>query len=243
MKEYISPHCRIQGCAGSEKCRNAVIDYDSILEDISLTAKKIEFPSYNSDVSENKILSHRLFSMSASFCPNACSRPQIADFGIIASSIVQVTDAGCTGCNACIESCREDAIRFPTPATPEIIREKCLHCGSCSSSCPSGTISVFKTGYRIFIGGMMGRHPMLAAELPHIYDRDTVIELFKICFEIYNDLFYSELRFRNMILQYPEKLPLSLREFFLTALNGESRIKSDTSKQQQTVTLSEENYK
>lgn len=89
----------------------------------------------------------------------------------------------------------------------------------------------------------MGRHPMLAAELPHIYDRDTVIELFKICFEIYNDLFYSGLRFRNMILRYPEKLPISLREIFLTALNGESRIKSDTSKQQQTVTLSEENYK
>jgi hypothetical protein len=83
---------------------------------------------------------------------------------------------------------------------------------------------------------------MLAAELPFIYDRDTVIELFKICFEIYYDLFYSELRFRNMILQYPEKLPLSLREFFLTALNGESRIKSDTSEQQWSVTLSGGNY-
>jgi sulfite reductase beta subunit-like hemoprotein len=33
-----------------------------------------------------------LFSASASFCPNACSRPQIADFGIIAASIVNITD-------------------------------------------------------------------------------------------------------------------------------------------------------
>jgi len=242
VKEYISPHCRIQGCAGSLRCRNAVIENDAILEKISLEAQKIEAYSNHSNESENKILNHRLFSTSASFCPNACSRPQIADFGIIAASIVQVTDAECTGCNACIESCREDAIRFSTPGNPEIIREKCLHCGSCSSACPSGTISAFKTGYRIFIGGMMGRHPMLAAELPFIYDRDTVIELFKICFEIYYDLFYSELRFRNMILQYPEKLPLSLREFFLTALNGESRIKSDTSEQQWSVTLSGGNY-
>lgn len=88
----------------------------------------------------------------------------------------------------------------------------------------------------------MGRHPMLASELPDIYDRDSVIELFKICFGIYNDHFYSGLRFRNMILRYPEKLPLPLRDVFLTALNGESRITSDTSKQRQTVTLSEENY-
>ncbi len=243
VKEYISAHCRIQGCAGSKRCRNAVIENDSILEKISLESKKIEASSNHSNIKESKILSHRLFSVSASFCPNACSRPQIADFGIIAASIVHVTDAGCTGCNACIESCREDAIRFPAPGNPEIIRERCLHCGSCSAVCPTGTISTLKTGYRVFIGGMMGRHPMLAAELPDIYDRDTVIELFKICFEIYNDLFYSELRFRNMILRYPEKLPLSLREIFLTALNGGSCIKSDTAEQHRIVTLSEENYK
>jgi dissimilatory sulfite reductase (desulfoviridin) alpha/beta subunit len=243
VKEYISPHCRIQGCAGSERCRNAVIENDPILEKISLEAKKIEASSNHSNVSESKILSHRLFSASASFCPNACSRPQITDFGIIAASIVNITDAGCTGCNACIESCREDAIRFKTPVNPEIIREKCLHCGSCSTACPTGTISSSKTGYRIFIGGMMGRHPMLAAELPDIYDRDSVIELFKICFGIYNDHFYSGLRFRNMILRYPEKLPLSLREIFLTALNGEFHIKSDTAEQQRSVTPSEGNYR
>lgn len=241
MKEYISPHCRIQGCAGSERCRNAVIENDPILEKISLEAKKIETSSNHSNVNESKIHSHRLFSASASFCPNACSRPQIADFGIIAASIVNITDTECSGCNACIESCSEDAIRFSTPGNPEIIAEKCLHCGSCSSACPTGTISSATTGYRIFIGGMMGRHPALAGELPYIYDRDSVIEIFKICFEIYNDLFYSGLRFRNMILRYPEKLPLSLREMFLTALNGESRIKSGTAEQQRRVTLSEEN--
>jgi len=228
VKEYISPHCRIQGCAGSEKCRNAVIENDPILEKISLEAKTIEASSNHPKVNGNKIHSHRLFSASASFCPNACSRPQIADFGIIAASIVNITDAGCTACNACIKSCREEAIRFSAPGKPEIIREKCLHCGSCSTACPSGTISASETGYRIFIGGMMGRHPALAGELPYVYDRDTVIELFKVCFGIYNDLFYSGLRFRNMILRYPEKLPLPLRELFLTSLNGESRIKSDT---------------
>lgn len=243
MKEYISAHCRIQGCAGSERCRNAVIEKDPILEEISLEAKNIELSSNKSDVSESKILSHRLFSTSASFCPNGCSRPQIADFGIIAASIVNITDARCSGCNACIESCREDAIRFSTPGNPEIIREKCLYCGSCSAVCPAGTISFAKTGYRIFIGGMMGRHPMLAAELPYIYDRDAVIELFKICFGIYNDLFNSELRFRNMILRYPEKLPPPLREIFLTALSGECRMKSDTVEQWRNVTLSEENYR
>jgi dissimilatory sulfite reductase (desulfoviridin) alpha/beta subunit len=218
VKEYISAHCRIQGCAGSERCRHAVIENDFILEEIFSEAKKIELFFNNSKGNEDKLNVHRFFSTSASFCPNACSRPQIADFGIIAASVVHITDAQCTGCNACIESCREGAIEFPAPANPVIITEKCLHCGSCSAVCPSGTIAAAKTGYRILIGGMMGRHPMFAGELPNIYDRDDVVELFKICYGIYNDLFYSEIRFRNMILRYPEKLPLSLRPIFLNAL-------------------------
>jgi dissimilatory sulfite reductase (desulfoviridin) alpha/beta subunit len=131
-----------------------------------------------------------------------------------------VTGAECTGCNACIELCREEAIRFTTLKNPEIIENKCLYCGTCSGACPSGTLSSAETGYRIFIGGMMGRHPALAGELPFIYDRESVVELFKDSFVLYNELFDSQLRFRNMVLRYPEKLPAPRREIFLTALGN-----------------------
>ena len=89
----------------------------------------------------------------------------------------------------------------------------------------------------------MGRHPALAGELPGIYDRETVIDYFKICFEIYNDLFYSGLRFRNMIARYPEKLPLHLREIFLISLNGVSGTKSNSAEQQKNIIISEEKYR
>ena len=207
--EYMSARCRIQSCAGTESCRNAVIKNTSLIEQILSETEKVKLSKKISKGNENIIPSHRFFSVSTSFCPNACSRPQIADFGIIAASIVDVTEAKCTGCNACVESCRENAIEFPTPLNPKIISERCLHCGSCASACTAGTIVSAKTGYRIFLGGRMGRHPQFAAELPDIYDRNNVIELFNVCFGIYNDLFYSGLRFRDMILRYPDKAPLS----------------------------------
>lgn len=243
MKEYISTHSRIQGCTGSERCRNAVIENTSLLEQILSEAEKIELSQNNSKEDENKIPSHHFFSASASFCSNACSRPQIADFGIIAASIVNVTEIKCTGCNACLESCRENAIEFLAPSKPEIIREKCLYCGSCASVCPTGTLESVKAGYRIFLGGRMGRHPQLAVELPYIYDRDNVIELFKVCFGIYNDLFYLELRFIEMISRYPEKVPLSLRDMFITAPRGESLIKSNTVESFRSDIISEKNYR
>jgi dissimilatory sulfite reductase (desulfoviridin) alpha/beta subunit len=45
------------------------------------------------------------------------------------------------------------------------------------AACPTGTLATRKTGYRVLIGGKLGRHPRLARELPGIHDEETVVSM------------------------------------------------------------------
>lgn len=111
------------------------------------------------------------FRVAVSLCPNACSRPQIADIGLIGASEPVVTDAVCKDCGGCLEVCKEHAITFWDGVNFPIMDENlCVRCGACIQACPRGTIQEAKHGYRILVGGRLGRHPRLGTELPGIYD-------------------------------------------------------------------------
>ena len=55
--------------------------------------------------------------------------------------------------------------------------QRCVHCGSCIAACPTGTLKAVRKGYRVLIGGKLGRHPRLATELPGIHDAETVARM------------------------------------------------------------------
>jgi dissimilatory sulfite reductase (desulfoviridin) alpha/beta subunit len=79
----------------------------------------------------------------------------------------------CTGCGACVEVCKENAIQLSEESDNPIINsEKCLSCGQCISVCPVGVFEAETKGYRIQVGGKLGRRPQLARELEGIYSRD-----------------------------------------------------------------------
>ena len=78
-----------------------------------------------------------------------------------------------------------DAMRLDEQG-PTISFDKCLFCGSCIRQCPTGTISEEKSGYRILVGGKLGRHPRLAEDMGEIFPVealprvvDTVVEFYK----------------------------------------------------------------
>ena len=48
-----------------------------------------------------------------------------------------------------------------------------------------GTLAAGRTGYRVQLGGKLGRHPRLAAELPGIYDADSVLAIIRDCLALY----------------------------------------------------------
>jgi anaerobic sulfite reductase subunit C len=119
-------------------------------------------------------------------CPNACSQPQIKDVGIVAASRPAISDEPCTACEACVDTCREDAIELADdPAVPHIDMRRCLACGQCMPACPTGTLVTGINGYRVQLGGKLGRHPQLARELPGLYDQETVLDIIRACLDVY----------------------------------------------------------
>ena len=126
---------------------------------------------------------HHEFRVSVSDCPNACSRPQIVDVGLIGAVRPEVTEEACSGCGGCVETCREGAVHLDRGgAGPPLIEpDKCLACGHCLKACPTGTLVAGLTGYRILVGGKLGRHPQLGQELPGIFTAEETVEVVKRC--------------------------------------------------------------
>ncbi|MBL0716494.1 MAG: sulfite reductase, partial [Desulfosarcina sp.] len=64
--------------------------------------------------------------------------------------------------------------------------------------CPTGTIFKKKSGFRILLGGKLGRHPRLAEELPGIFSEDEALEIVKQCIDYYKKNSKKGARFANI---------------------------------------------
>jgi dissimilatory sulfite reductase (desulfoviridin) alpha/beta subunit len=85
-----------------------------------------------------------------------------------------------------VQACKEAAITLNMETGgPEIDSAFCLNCGQCMKVCPTGTIAEGRKGFRVLLGGKLGRHPQLAKELPGIYSEDQVLEIVKDCIRFY----------------------------------------------------------
>ena len=108
---------------------------------------------------------HRRFRVAVAGCPNGCSRPHIVDIGIIAAVYPERLDSrSCSGCGLCVDACLEHGIEAGQEG-PRFDFERCLGCGHCIATCQAGSIGTGAVGYRILIGGKLGRHPRLATEI------------------------------------------------------------------------------
>ncbi len=146
---------------------------------------------------------HHEFKVTMADCPNACSRPQIADIGIIGAVLPEITPIPCTQCNACIDQCKEEAVAIMKETENPIIDFKsCVMCGQCVTACPSGTIAVDKKGFRIQVGGKLGRHPQLATELPGIFSEDEIMYAVKKCIAYYKKYSQNGQRFGSILNQF-----------------------------------------
>lgn len=112
-------------------------------------------------VGDDKVLFHHKLKISVAGCPNGCSRPQIADIGIVGYVRPDVDAETCTSCGACEDVCPDGAISVDG-APPVFDRVKCQGCMQCRNICPNSSISLSKPMVRILVGGKLGRHPHLA---------------------------------------------------------------------------------
>jgi anaerobic sulfite reductase subunit C len=203
---------QIDACFGASGCPHAVApDWELVdrLEDLLEQAELLEFLK-SQGIKELRF--HHQFRVAVAGCPNACSQPQIKDIGIIAALRPIRADEFCTTCQACVSNCRENAITLASQIPgPVIDVQRCVACGSCIPVCPTGTLADRVQGYRIQLGGKLGRHPQLARELPDIFDAETILKIVAACIDIYKSASRQGERFGEILR--PEAFDALVRRF------------------------------
>jgi dissimilatory sulfite reductase (desulfoviridin) alpha/beta subunit len=175
---------RVETCFGASGCPNRAVIFEDFPKKVEKRLAGRDLKSFLKDRVKGPLKMHHEFRISVSDCPNACSRPQIADLGLIGARSPKVTDKPCSQCGACVEVCREGAISL-TGQVPVVDPAKCLSCGQCIPACPTGTLQESARGYRILAGGKLGRHPRLARELSGIHGLEEALKVVDRCLDHY----------------------------------------------------------
>ncbi len=179
----------IDQCFGADQCPNRSVEFDGIYERIEALLKNKKLEEFLRATVNGPVKMHHAFRVSVSGCPNACSRPQIVDFGLVGASLVKVVnDAACTQCEFCYKVCKENALSLDSKTgQPVLSASACLKCGACAEGCPSGTLVSEKKGFRIMLGGKLGRHPQLGMELPGLWSHDEALDVLSRCVDHFKE--------------------------------------------------------
>ena len=147
-------------------CRNSLFDLRILKDEIESVAFKSSHTARRS---------HERIKAGFSACPNACSSPQIKDFGVTAFIVPELDLDKCTSCGKCHEACRENAIDFSDH--PEF-KENCIGCGDCMRACDRNAIAG-KVKLRIMAGGRLGRHPRFALTVKLSETTSEIVKAFR----------------------------------------------------------------
>lgn len=190
----------VETCMGRGRCPNKAANPDELARELDDLLANYKIKKFLKKKIKGPLKFHHEFRISISDCPNACSRPQITDVGLIGASKAEVTGEECSHCMACVEVCREGAIEFYSNNNPPVIYpEKCLSCGQCMRACAMDVIQEEENGYRVLLGGKLGRHPQLGRELGGIYSPAQCKELIKQCVEHFLNHYKESERFGDII--------------------------------------------
>lgn len=193
---------QVETCFGSGGCPNRVHAGEGLLSKIETLLKEADLLSFLKQRVKGDLKFHHEFRVAIAECPNACSQPQIKGVGILAAMLPRVTDEPCTGCGACVTACKENAIELAgEPESPGIAFDRCLMCGHCIKACPSGTLMEGKRGYRVQLGGRLGRHPRLAMELPGLHTEEEVLAIVGNCIRFFKEKSHHGERFSHLLTE------------------------------------------
>lgn len=177
---------QVETCFGPSGCPNRAVEGEGIARELEQGLLKRDLKTFLKEKVQGPLKIHHEFRVSLSCCPNACSRPQIVEFGIVGVKRPKVTEESCTQCLACIDVCKEEAIKMDEAAEEPVIDfEKCLSCGQCITACPSGTLEEESQGYRVLVGGKLGRHPQLGKDQGKIYSKDEMLKVLNQYLDLY----------------------------------------------------------
>lgn len=191
---------QLDTCFGSGGCPNRVGDAEPLMARIETLLREADLLTFLRREVDGPLKFHHEFRVTLAECPNACSQPQIKDVGIIAAAHPFLTDIECIRCGDCREACPDDAVTMtPDMERPVIDAARCLSCGRCVRACPTGTLAEEPRGFKILLGGKLGRHPRLATELPGIFSEDEVMTILRACLDFYKQQSRRGRRFAELL--------------------------------------------
>lgn len=190
----------ITACRGFEegRCRFAMPlkkgvhpDVASMIEGLRTSLLAKDWDLFLRERMQGTLRHHHSFKVALSACPNGCSRPHVADIGLVRAVMPRATSKACNACGLCINLCPDGALRGATVeenqrfgmrrGAPILDASKCMACGLCVRRCPERALGRLDCsaacdeapqadGWRILLGGCLGRHPRLASPLEGIHD-------------------------------------------------------------------------
>jgi dissimilatory sulfite reductase (desulfoviridin) alpha/beta subunit len=189
---------QVETCFGPGGCPNRAFEAEDLSRVIEERMARRNLKAFLKERVKGPLKLHHEFRISISECPNGCSRPQIADVGLLGALVPEVSEVPCTGCGECMEACREKALSLEG-AMPRIDQARCLYCGECVNACPTGTLRAGLEGFRIQVGGKLGRHPRLATELSSVFSVEETLERIDACPDHYQANCRSGERFGEIL--------------------------------------------
>jgi anaerobic sulfite reductase subunit C len=177
---------QVETCFGQSGCEHRIAADTELVTKLEALLAAQDLKSFLGERVQGPLKMHHEFRVTVADCPNGCSRPQISDLGIVAVQQPLVSDAACTRCLSCVNACAEDAVILADDEPrPSIDPARCLMCGDCVRACASGTIVPGREGYRLLLGGKLGRHPQLARPLDRVLSATEILPAVEQCLGLY----------------------------------------------------------
>jgi dissimilatory sulfite reductase (desulfoviridin) alpha/beta subunit len=176
----------IQLChARNFRCRNQNIEVRELKLELEQKLRELKLTELIADLipEGQRIMAHDRLRIPVSACPNGCTAPESRDFGVAGVAKPTVTDAICNECFTCVDTCRRRAILIRN-GRPEIDVTRCDCCGQCVKLCPDDVLAYEDSGYKIWVGGHIGRIPQYGYVLFKMADKDTLFRSLEVCVEL-----------------------------------------------------------
>lgn len=177
----------VTACQGKE-CSHGLIDCLSLAKDIDRKYFGIGGHPHK-------------FKIGITGCPNACIKPQENDLGIMGRLKKDFIKKKCNYCGLCGAVCPVGAIEVDEDNKRIVFHEdRCIGCGDCVYSCPTNAWQKRQEGYSIFVGGKMGKFPVLGIKVfDFIETKEKVMEIIEETMAFYRSFGKSGERFRETL--------------------------------------------
>ncbi len=180
----------VVSCKGTT-CQYGLIDTFALSERLH----DLYYTGYH-DVS----LPHK-FKIAVGGCPNNCVKPDLNDLGIIGQRVPEIDRSKCRGCKICqVEKACPIRVARMQDDKITINPAECNHCGRCIAKCPFGAVNESAVGYKVYIGGRLGKRVASGQPLDKVFtSEDEVVELVERAILFFRDEGQSGERFADTI--------------------------------------------